>query len=58
MAFADEEDGGPTFEWSLRGNPAMRALLDHLAELLAGEFLWLMKASVSTEAETERGENQ
>lgn len=57
MAFADE-DSGPAYEWSLRENPAMRALLDHLAELLAEEFLWLMKAPVSTERETEREESQ
>lgn len=58
MAFADEEEGGLVSEWNLRGNPAMRALLDHLAEVLAAEFLRLLRASVSGKSETDREEKK
>ncbi len=34
-------------------DPAVRALLDHVAEELAAEFVRLMKASVATESEAE-----
>jgi hypothetical protein len=42
-------------EWSIV-NPAVRALLDHVAEELAAEFVRLMKRSVSEDAETREGQ--
>jgi hypothetical protein len=40
-------------EWTFRLNPAVRALLDHLAEELAAEFVRLMRASVAQQSEAE-----
>jgi hypothetical protein len=36
-------------EWSFSQDPAVRTLLDHVAEELAAEFVRLMRASVATE---------
>jgi hypothetical protein len=44
-------DDAPADEWSIV-NPAVRALLDHVAEELAAEFVRLMKRSVSEDPET------
>ncbi len=38
-------------EWSVKQNPAVRALLDHVAEELAAEFVRLMRSSVAPESE-------
>jgi hypothetical protein len=45
----------PADEWSIV-NPAVRALLDHVAEELAAEFVRLMKRSVSEDPETREGQ--
>jgi hypothetical protein len=37
----------PADACTTRGNPAVRALLDHLAEELASEFIELMRASTA-----------
>ena len=37
-------------DWSQRGNPALRELLDHLAEQLAMEYVRLMKIAAEREA--------
>lgn len=39
-------------QWNSTENPAVRALLDHIAEQLAAEFVRLMRNSVSTETDT------
>ena len=46
----DGDDG-----WAFSRDPSVRALLDHVAEELAAEFVRLMRASVSpaTDAESE-----
>jgi hypothetical protein len=48
-------DGTPADEWSIV-NPAVRALLDHVAEELGAEFVRLMKRSVCEDAETREGQ--
>jgi hypothetical protein len=48
-------DDTPADEWSIL-NPAVRALLDHVAEELAAEFVRLMKRSVCEDAETREGQ--
>ncbi len=40
------EADGEGDEWAVSRSPAVRALLDHVAEELAAEFVRLMKASV------------
>lgn len=55
--------GGPgeaseTEEWSVSGNPAMRAVLDHIAEELAAEFVRLMRASVVQETDADPEEEK
>jgi hypothetical protein len=50
---------GTDDEWAVANNPAMRAVLDHVAEELAAEFVRLMKAAVSMEdAEGPQEENR
>ena len=39
--------------WTFSRDPSVRALLDHVAEELAAEFVRLMKASVVAEADAE-----
>jgi len=47
---------GSDDEWTVANDPAMRALLDHVAEELAAEFVRLMRAAVATEDTKEREE--
>ena len=54
---SDEEALGEPDRWSFLQDPAVRALLDHVAEELASEFVRLMKDSV-TEANDERKEKK
>lgn len=42
---------GEDDEWVVSQNPAVRALLDHVAEELAAEFVRLMKASIAEETD-------
>ena len=44
-----DERGGD--EWTVMHNPAVRALLNHVAEELAVEFVRLMRSSVAPESE-------
>lgn len=37
-------------DWSQRSNPAVRELCEHLAEVLAEEYVRLLKASAEREA--------
>lgn len=54
-----ESGEGTDDEWAVANNPAMRALLDHVAEELAAEFVRLMKAAVLLEdAEGPKEENR
>ena len=59
MAEIDGRTGGKPDEdpegvkWTFRQDPAVRALLDHLAEELAAEFVRLMRASVDQQSEAE-----
>lgn len=46
--------GAESDEWVFSRNPAMQALLDHVATELAAEFVRLMRASVAVEAGVER----
>jgi hypothetical protein len=39
--------------WTFTLNPAVRALLDHMAKELAAEFVRLMRASVEQQSEPE-----
>jgi hypothetical protein len=55
---ADHTGGQPSGEpdagkWTFRLNPAVRALLDHVAEELAAEFVRLTRASVEQQSEAE-----
>ncbi len=56
MASIVDEPGGEQVaeedRWTFTGNPAVRALLDHIAEQLATEFVRLIRNSVSTDTET------
>ncbi len=45
-------------QWTFTENPAVRALLDHIAEQLAAEFVRLMRASVDTETDTRSEERE
>lgn len=54
---AKGDSSGETDErWPILRDPAVRALLDHVAEELAAEFVRLMKGSVvaGADAETEK----
>jgi hypothetical protein len=57
MAKITEKRGGPTVDeadtetWAFRENVAVRALLDHVAEELAAEFVRLMRAGIPKDAE-------
>lgn len=57
-AGGEKSEGASTAEWSVSGNPAIRAVLDHIAEELAAEFVRLMKASVVPETDTEPQEER
>lgn len=46
-----EPVGEPGDPWGFLQDPAVRALLDHVAEELAFEFVRLMRASVAPEAD-------
>jgi len=62
MARVIEKPGGEKIAeeelWTFTANPAVRALLDHIAEQLAAEFVGLMKASVSVESDTRPKEEE
>jgi hypothetical protein len=45
-------------EWTFMQNPAVRALLDHVAEELAAEFVKLMRASVDSESKAGSGKEK
>lgn len=45
-------------EWAFKQNPAVRALLDHVAEDLAAEFMRLIGASAAPESEAGSGEEE
>lgn len=45
-------------EWTFMQNPAVRALLDHVAEELAAEFVRPMRSSVAPESERGSGEEE
>lgn len=45
-------------EWSVSQDPAVRSLLDHVADELAAEFVRLMRASVATETGTNQKERK
>jgi hypothetical protein len=51
-------DGPETEDWAFTQNPAVRALLDHVAEELAAEFVRLMRSSVAPESEQGSGEEE
>lgn len=56
MAESRNQEGGeppvePDERWAVLQDPAVRALLDHVAEELASEFVRLMRGSVATEAD-------
>lgn len=53
-----EGPGKPEEHWVVWQDPAARALLDHVAEELAAEFVRLMRGSVATEAEGKRKERK
>lgn len=53
-----EPAGEPDDPWAFSADPAIRALLDHVAEDLAAEFVRLMKASVVQETEAEPKEGK
>ncbi len=44
--------------WTFTENPAVRALLDHIAEQLAAEFVRLMRASMGATADTRSEERE
>lgn len=46
-------ESSETQEWSVSSHPAVRAVLDHIAEELAAEFVRLMSASVAGDTEIE-----
>ena len=48
----------PSGEWTLEGNPAVRELLDHLAEELAAEYVRLMKAAAAASCRSEKTSDQ
>lgn len=47
----EKSEGAETAEWSVSRNPAMQAVLDHIAEELAAEFVRLMRAWVVQETD-------
>lgn len=53
-----EPVGEPDERWAVLQDPAVRALLDHVAEELASEFVRLMRGSVATEADGEPKEKK
>ena len=63
MAANENEKGGerarePDDRWVFSLDPAIRALLDHVAEELAAEFVRLMKASGVRETDAEPKEGK
>jgi hypothetical protein len=48
---SEEPPGEPDERWAVLQEPAVRALLDHVAEELASEFVRLMRGSVATEVD-------
>lgn len=57
-AGGEKSEGAGSAEWSASANPALRAVLDHIAEELAAEFVRLMKASVVPETDAEPEEER